>query len=495
MPENRGGEVNLEKSENRVSTGIEGLDEILEEGLVARRVYLVRGGPGTGKSTLGLHFLTTGAKAGEHTLFITLGEQEQQLRKNAAAIGLNLEGVNFLDLTPAPEYFSKDQSYDVFSPADVERGPTTEKITAKVEKLKPERVFVDSATQFRYLTPDTFQFRKQMLSLSRYLTEQGATVVLSSEGSSEAPDDDVQFLCDGVINLNFPREGRNVSVTKFRGSGFQSGTHSMRITEKGIEVYPRLVPDNYHREFSAESLAFGVPELDKILHGGLERGTVTIISGPAGVGKTTLGLQFLKESARMNERAVVYSFEEGLETILRRSDDIKLSIRPMLEKGTLSVVEVGPSRYSTDEFARFIKKEVEERNTRIVMLDSTAGYKLSLNSTDLASHLYNLCRYLKNMGVTTVLISEVESITGEFRATETGISFLVDNIVFLRYVETNGELRRTIGVLKKRTSDFDKNLCEFEITRRGIKVGKTFTMMGGILGGVGLMRSLMSGER
>jgi circadian clock protein KaiC len=496
MPERkRGEEIVSNESSKRVSTGIEGLDEILESGLVARRVYLVRGGPGTGKSTLGLHFLTAGANAGEKALFITLSEPEYQLRKNAASIGLNLKDVSLLDLTPSPEFFSEDQSYDVFSPADVERRPTTEKITTEVEKLKPARVFLDSATQFRYLTPDAFQFRKQVLSLSRYLTEQGATVILSSEGSNEAPDDDLQFLCDGVINLDFPSEGRNISVIKFRGSGFQSGQHSMRIGAKGIEVFPRLVPDKYHRDFTAEALAFGVPELDKMLHGGLERGTVTIISGPAGVGKTTLGLQFLKEAAGRGERTVAFSFEEGLETMLRRTDDIKIPVRSMLDKGTLSLVEVEPLYYSTDEFARLIKKEVEERNTQVIMLDSTSGYNLSLASKDLAGNLYSLCRYLKNMGVTTVLISEVESITGEFRATETGISFLVDNIIFLRYVESTGELHRTIGVLKKRTSDFDKTLCEFEITRRGIKVGKALTMMGGILGGVGLMRSLMGGGR
>ncbi|MFH1383284.1 MAG: ATPase domain-containing protein [Chloroflexota bacterium] len=481
------------ESEMRISTGVPGLDEILHHGLVARRVYLVRGGPGTGKSTVGLHFLTNGATAGENVLFITLGEPEEQVRENAASLSFDLKGVSFLDLTPSSEFFTESQSYDIFSPAEVERGATTEKIKGEIERLKPSRVFVDSATQFRYLTTDAFQFRKQMLALSRYLTEQGATVLLCSEGSTEAPDDDLQFLSDGVISLDFPTTGRTVSVTKFRGSGFQSGQHSLRLGSSGMEVFPRLIPGAYHRDFVVESLTFGVPELDKMLHGGLERGTVTIISGPAGVGKTTLGLQFLREAAGRGERSVVYSFEEGRETMLRRCDGIKMPVRSMLEKGTLSVMEIEPLYYTTDEFAYLVRREVEENNTRIIMLDSTAGYQLSLASKDLASHLNALCRYLKNMGVTAILISEVESITGEFRATEAGISYLADNVIFLRYVETAGELRRTIGILEKRTSDFDKNLCEFEITRRGIRVGKTLTMMGGILGGVGLMRSLMGG--
>jgi circadian clock protein KaiC len=192
---------------------------------------------------------------------------------------------------------------------------------------------------------------------------------------------------------------------------------------------------------------------------------------------------------------VAYSFEEGKETMLRRCDGIRMPVRSMLEEGRLSVVEIEPLYYTTDEFARLVRREVEEKNTRVLLLDSTSGYELALASTDLACHLNALCRYLKNMGVTMIMISEVQSITGEFRATEAGIGHLVDNIVFLRYIETSGELRRTIGILKKRTSDFDKSLCEFEITRRGIKVGSPLSMMGGILGGVGLMRSLMSGNR
>jgi circadian clock protein KaiC len=495
MGNQQGQEKSSLRPQDRVSTGVPGLNEILNGGLVARRVYLARGGPGTGKSTLGLHFLTNGAVAAERVLFITLGEPEEQIRKNAQSIGLGLAGVSILDLTPSSSFFTDSQSYDIFSPAEVERGPTTEKIKEEVQKIRPSRVFVDSATQFRYLTTDAFQFRKQMLALSRYLVEQGATVVLSSEGSLEAPDDDLQFLCDGVINLDFPPSGRTVSISKFRGSGFQSGCHSLRLGNHGMDVFPQLIPGSIKKEFSAEPLPFGVPELDKLLHGGLERGTSTIVSGPAGVGKTTLGLQFLKEAVERGERSVIYTFEEGRETMLSRCDGVRMPVRPLLEKGTLAIVEIEPLSRTTDEFAREVKKEVEEKGTKVVMLDSTAGYQLSLGSKDLASHLNTLCRFLKNMGITTIMVSEVESITGEFRATEAGISFLVDNVIFLRYVEAQGELRRTIGILKKRTSDFDKTLCEFEITRRGIRVGKPLSMMNGILGGVGLVRSLMGGNR
>ena len=180
--------------------------------------------------------------------------------------------------------------------------------------------------------------------------------------------------------------------------------------------------------------------------------------------------------------------------MLRRCDGINIRVRPLIEKGTLSVIEVEPLYYTPDEFAQLVRREVEKRNARIIMIDSVSGYQLSLHGRELVSHLHALCQYLKNTGVTALLVNEVESITGEFRATEFGISHLVDNIIFLRYVEAEGQLRRTIGVLKKRTSDFDKTLREFDITSRGIKVGEKFTLLGGILGGMGFIRSLLVGR-
>lgn len=490
MPEVRGHDI----MSSRLSTGIPGLDEILRGGLIHRRIYLVRGGPGTGKSTLGMHFLTAGAALNEKVLYITLGETEAQISNNATSIGFDLAGVKFLDLTPGTDYFVEDKGYDIFSPAEIERGPTTQKIVERIESLLPSRVFIDSVTQLRYLATDAFQYRKQMYSLARYLTEKGATVLCCSEGSVEAPDDDLQFLCDAVINLELSTKGRIIKITKFRGSGFQNGVHSMRLGNHGMQVFPRLEAGSFQREFTPEELPFGIPELDKLLHGGLERGTATIISGPSGVGKTTLGLRFLYEAAKRGERSVIFSFEEGKETIIERCESIQMPLRNLLDKGTLAIVEVEPLFNSPDEFTNMVRNEISQQKTRNIMLDSTSGYQLSLYDQDLAGHLHTLGHFLNNAGVTTILISEVESITGEFRATEAGISYLVDNIIFLRHVETSGELKRTIGILKKRTSDFDKTLCEFEITRRGVKVGKPLTAVDGILGGVSLIRSIFGGR-
>jgi circadian clock protein KaiC len=433
---------------------------------------------------MGLHFLAAGVAAGDKCLFISLGEPAGELRKNAEQLGFDLTDIQFLDLSPTSDFFTEVQTYDIFAPAEVEREPTTQKIMATVKELQPTRVFADAMTQFRYLATDAFQFRKQVLSFLRFLIEQGATVFFSSENSASMPDDDLQFLADGVTTLEMQPEGRVLTVSKFRGSNFRSGRHAYGISAQGMQVYPRLLPEAFRRDFVPETIPSGVPELDEMLHGGLARGTISLLTGPSGVGKTTLGTQFCKEAAGRGELSVIYTFDESLDTFLTRAENVNVPVQAMIAQGTLSVVQVEPLRYTPDEFANLVRAEVETRNARIIMLDSISGYRLSLRGEDLAAHLHALGRYLKNMGVTLILVNEVEYVTGEFRITDIGISYLADNVIFLRYLEIHGEIRKAIGVLKKRTSDFEKTLRELSITRYGLKVGKPLTDLRGILRGV-----------
>ena len=462
-----------DKQPKRMSTGIAGLDEILDGGLIPGRSYVIRGGPGTGKTTLGLHFLAAGAAAGEPALFITLGEREGEIRANAQTMGFDLKDIVFLDLSPTPDFFARAKSYDIFAPSEVELEPTTKRIVEQIESQKPRRVFVDSMTQFRYLAADAYQFRTQVLSFLRFLIEREATVMLASEGVA---DDDLQFMADGVVDLVSPLDERSIRVVKFRGSDHRGGLHSMRITSSGVKVYPRLVPAAHRVEFGVEKLSSGVPEMDELLHGGLERGTVTIITGPTGVGKTTVGLQFMKEAAGRGERSVVYSFEEEVQVMLAHCEGVGIAAPEMVERGTLSLVKVEPLRFTPDEFALLVRDEVENKKARIIMLDSISGYHLSLRGGDIVAHMHALSKYMANMGVTVLFINEVDAVTGELRVTDVGISYLADTILFLRYMERRRketgvlELGRAIGVLKKRLSEFDPIMHEFEITREGINV-------------------------
>ncbi len=473
----------MSKNSEKLSSGIKGFDEILMGGFVPQRTYLLRGLPGTGKTGIGMHFLTEGVKNGEKVLFINMGEPTAQVLENAQEMGFDTSGIEFLDLSPDEDFFANMEAYDIFSPAEVERESTTSVIVEKIEAFKPTRVFLDPITQFRYLSTDEFQFRKQALSFLRFLTDKGATVLFTSEFSEQDPDDDLQFMCDGIINLEFFDDGRSLTVSKYRGSGFRFGNHSMRITPKGIVIYPRLRPVVREKEFTQETISSGVPELDELLHGGIERGSATIISGPSGVGKTTVGIQFMKEAAGRGERSVVYTFEESEESLINRCESINIPVKSMIKTGMLSVVPVEPLRYSPEEFAQLVRKEVDDNDSKIVMIDSTSGYKLSLRGADPVSHLHSLSKYMTRFGVTVILINEVEDVSGGLKITEIGISYLADNIIFLRYFERKGELRKAIGVLKKRLSDFEKSLREIRITQYGIRVGKPLTGIRGILSG------------
>jgi circadian clock protein KaiC len=467
----------------RLSTGVGPLDEIVGGGYMEGRSYLLHGPAGSGKTILAFHFLDAGGE-NEQALFVNLEEDLSDLQADATSMGVDTDAIEFLDLSPSAEAFAEDQSYEVFSAADVEREPLAEAVTEAVERVEPDRVVIDPLTQLRHLIDDGYQFRKQVVGLMRYLKAQGATVVFTVQETSQTPSEDLQFISDGYLTLQGDGDQRRLAVPKFRGSATKSGKHAYRITGEGIEVYPELAPDGHSRQFPSEMLSSGVDEVDDLLHGGVERGSVTIVSGPTGVGKTTLGTQFAHEAATRGERSVVYLFEEARETFTRRSEAVGIPVERMVKDGHLRIEEVEGLDLSPQEFAAKVREEVEEEGVELVMVDGLAGYRITLESDDdVLRHVHALGRYLKNVGVTTLLLDETSAVFGEFRATEHNVSYIADNIVVLRHLELGGELRKAVGVLKKRTSDYERTLREYAITGDGIRVGEPLTGLRGILSG------------
>lgn len=469
--------------QDRVSSGIAGLDEVIHGGFIAGRSYLLTGPPGTGKTTLGWHFLTAGD--GDCALFITFGQPESELRHDAAKQGFALDDVHFLDLSPSAETFANIEHYDVFSPAEVEREPLVRRLMEKVEAIRPKRIFIDSMSYLRAVSSGESHFRKETLAFLRYLTQHGAVVLMTSESSALSPDDDLRFLTGGVIELAYGERNRTVEVTKLRGSMFRSGTHTLTLGDSGALVYPSLNPEHHHVAFEKQQLQCGIEALDRMLHGGIERGTVTLMTGPSGVGKTSVGVQFMKEAAARGERTAIYTFDETRQMLLRRAEGTNTRVERMIDNGALSVTEIEALRYGPDEFANLVRADVDRHGTRLVMIDSVSGYRLSVSGNDLQARLHALCKYLQNVGVTVLLVNELQEIN-DFRISEASISYLCDNIIYLRYIQVarqNGhaELGRAIGVLKKRLSDFDKALYEFAITGDGIRVGAPLASFGGIL--------------
>ncbi len=469
----------------RVETGVPRADEVLMGGLLPESATLVRGAPGAGKTIFGLHFLTETDDPDARNLYINLGEPKAYLEATAEGFGLNTDVIEFLDRSPAGEAFQGDTTYTLFASGEVEQPSLVDSIRETVETVEPERVVIDPITVLRHLAPDTRQFRTQVLSLLDFLKSMGATVLLTSQAAASLPDDDLQFLADAVVTLDNDAGHRTLSVSKFRGSSSRTGPHAVTIDGDGMQVWPRLEPIRHRRERPASVLPSGVPEFDRILDGGITAGTITFLSGPTGVGKTTTGLQFLSQAARDGERSVVYSFEEGRRTMLARADAVGIPLREAIDDGTLSIVEIGPDELSLDEFTHRLRSEVEDRGTEAVMLDGVGGYERAFRDreSDTTRQLIKIGRYLRNMNVTGLVTNEVHQITGAFRATEQQVSHLADGIIILRHIEYKGQLQKCIGVLKMRSSRFETGLRTLDITADGLRIGEELSGLRGVLTG------------
>jgi circadian clock protein KaiC len=464
----------------RLSSGIEGLDTVLGGGFLAGDHYLIRGPPGAGKTVLGWQFLV--AEGGGDALYVTFEERPWKIRRNAASLGIDLDAVTVLDLSPRSAREEWGLRYDVFDPSAVEYESVSDRIRGEFESTRPRRVLVDPVTQLRYLTPDEYQFRRELLGLADLFATRGAAVLFTSQTSPGTPDDDLQFVSDGVVELGRPNGGRVLDVPKFRGSAVAAGPHAVSIGEGGMAVYPRVVPERRVERGERGVAPSGVAALDDLLHGGIELGTTTLFTGPTGVGKTTVGALYLCEAAASGQRATIYHLEETPETFVDRCHAVGVPVGDLIDEGTLSVVAVTPSLLTVGEFLAQVQADVDG-GTAFVMIDGIQGFEKLANVSDGLEQLSALRSYLAARGVTVVLTDEMPNVVGEFTPTKSGETALADNIVFMRYVEFRGELLRAIGVLKKRSSDFDHRLRRFEITDRGVRVGDPISDLAGVLRG------------
>ncbi|MFC7176129.1 ATPase domain-containing protein [Halosegnis marinus] len=468
----------------RVSSGTPGLDRVLNGGFVRGQTTVVNGGPGTGKTVLALQFLA----AGDSGLYIGFEEREEDLRRNAAALGIDLSEVAVLDLSADGDRFFDGEEYTLFPSEEVEGEDLIGEIAAAIDEHAPDRLVVDPLSELRSLLPDDYRFRRNISSLVNEMKRREVTTLCTAQ-SGEGTDRDLQFLGDATVEIERTTDHRWLEVTKFRGSGFAGGRHTYRIHGgTGGQVYPKLAPGEHSRERERTRLGSGTAELDALLGGGIERGSVTVVSGPSGVGKTTIGSLFLEAAAADGVRAQGYLFEELRDDYLYRCDQLGMNVGERYEDGSLRLEEVESLQRSADELAHDVRVAVEEEGVELVMIDGIPGYRLGLrgdeSAEELTRELHALCRYLKRMGVTVILIDEVRNVTGDLTATDQQISYLADNIVFLRYMEVDGEIAKAVGVLKKRFGDFEQSLRSLAIDEGGVRVGDRLTGMRGILTGI-----------
>ncbi len=480
---------------SQVSSGILGLDELLRGGYLKGRMYLISGGAGTGKTTIGLHCLADGLENGETVLLIHGEESSTEVIENATQFGIDVAGAEFLDLGPDSSFFTENLSFDLVEPGAVEGERYTQAIHETVKEIDPSRVFLDPITQLRYIEPSEHQYRKRLLSFIRFLKEQAITVLATeTTHGAESADAEARSVSDGVIELTRTADGRRIEVVKNRGLGQADGDHGLAIRSEGIEVFPRLFLKANDSVFDPTPLQSGIEALDQLMSGGLERGTVTFITGPPGVGKTTTGAQYLTQAAETGTRSVVYLFEERIETFVHRCRSIGLPIDEIRANGLLSIVVIDPLTLSAEEFSHMVRREVEQEGSEIVMIDGFGGYTSSIQGENPKRDLHALTRYLVNREASVLVTDSIHQITGISSATSANLSPLADNIMFLSYVESHGSLQKVIGVIKKRAGSFEHSLREFKITADGIQVGAPMTDHTGILNGTPRMQSKRAPE-
>lgn len=474
----------------RMATGIEGLDNILEGGFPANRIYLIEGDPGTGKTTLALQFLREGARLGESGLYVTLSETKEELLSVADSHGWSLDGINIYELVPAEDSLKPDAQYTIFHPSEIELSERTSAVLKEVERLKPRRIVFDSLSEMKLLAHDALRFRRQILALKQYFTGQQSTVLLLDDKVANEHELQVQSIAHGVVSLDhlaveYGGARRRMRVVKLRGARFRGGFHDFNIETGGIVVFPRLVAAEHRQNFTRGAVTSDVAELDSLLGGGLDRGSSTLILGPAGCGKSSIGAQFATTSAMRGERAAVFVFDEILETYTARADGIGMNIRKYVEDGLIKLQQVDPAELAPGEFAHAVIRSVDKGGARVVVIDSLNGYLNAMpQERFLTIQMHELLTYLNQQGVVTILVMAQHGFLGSNMQTPVDVSYLADTVLMLRYFEAEGAVHRALSVVKKRTGAHENTIRELEITSKGIRVGQPLKKFHGVLSGV-----------
>ncbi|HEX8445568.1 MAG TPA: ATPase domain-containing protein, partial [Sphingomonas sp.] len=412
------------------STGVSGLDEILGGGLTPDRMYLVEGTPGTGKTTLGLGFLLAGVEANEAGLYITLAETEIELRAVAATHGWTLDALDLFEMVPA-DGFAEDQEQTLLHPSEVELGETVRAIMAKIDEARPRRVVLDSLSELRLLAQNPIRYRRQILALKHFFSTRRCTVMVLDDKSANGSDLQLHSIAHGVLALEqtlsgFGAQRRRLHVVKMRGMRYMGGYHDFEIEPGGLCVYPRLVAAQHGMPFTDLAVSTGAAELDALLGGGLVPGTATLLTGAAGVGKTTAAVQCMIAGLKRGEPAAYFLFDERLPTLVKRSAALGMDLQPYLDSGLLRIRAIDPAELSPGEFAGAVRDAVTQARARIVVIDSLNAYLHAMpNEQFLVLQMHEMLTYLGQHGIVTLLILGLHGVMGEGKS-DVDISYLSD---------------------------------------------------------------------
>lgn len=475
----------------RLNTGMEGLNDILHGGLPIGHLYLIEGDPGSGKTTLALQFLLAGIHNGERGLYITLAESERELRQVASSHGWAAESLPICEMNPPDDDLKPEAQYTVFHPSEVELSDTVATILRRVDEAHPQRLVFDSLSELRMLARDPLKYRRQILAIKRHLSGRDCTVLLLDDRTAESnSDQQLQSIAHGVIRLegvdrDYGVRRRRIEIRKLRGSSYREGFHDYTVTTGGISIYPRLIAAEHKPGFEQKPVPSGVQELDDLFNGGIDTGTSTLLTGPAGCGKSTIALRYAVSSAQRGEKAMVFSFDESIGTLTARARGLGMDLTEVLANGTLEIQQIDPAELSPGEFISRIRKLVDKDRLYLLVIDSMNGLLNAMpHEQYLAMQLHELFSYLGQQGIATITTLAQRGIVGAGIHSPIDISYLADTILLFRYFERKGEMRQVLSVVKKRSGPHERTIRELSFSASGISVGKPLREFEGVLSGV-----------
>jgi circadian clock protein KaiC len=476
------------KGEERASTGVHGLDEILGGGLPCNRLYVIQGEPGSGKTTLALQFLLEGAKRGERSLYVTFSETKEELMGVARSHGWSLDGIDVIDLSAIEEKLTPDAQNTLFHPSEVELNQLTDLLLQDIDRIKPSRIVFDSVSEMRLLSESVLRYRRQILALKQAFAGRRVTVIFLDDRATDAQDPQVQSIAHGVIGLKvldheFGGERRRLKVLKLRGVKFMEGNHDYIIGTGGLKVFPRMIAGDHDALKCDKQLSSGIVELDELLGGGLDCGTSTLFMGSAGTGKSTLTTQFALSAAKQGQQVAFFSFEETVANLAKRTRALGMDFAKYVEAGTFQLEKIDPAELSPGEFSMLIRNMAEKGRLDVLVIDSLNGYLQAMPQEQyLTLLLHELLTYLNNRGVVTLMVLAQQGMIGAIQA-PVDLTYLADAVVLTRYFEVQGSIRKAISIVKKRTGKHESTLRELMISKNGVRVGPVLQDFEGILTG------------
>jgi circadian clock protein KaiC len=460
----------------RLKTGIARLDDLLGDGIPLGSSLLIAGVAGTGKTVLGLEFLYRGAKAGEKGIVFSFEETGERLRAAARGLGFDLDaeiarGMIEIVFIPQPDIMVEGHLL---------------MMRERVEAVRARRVVVDSVSVFLHKVLDPHISREKTFQLASIIQNAQAVGFLATDipyGSNQLSRFGVEeTVVDGVILLTSTEEAferqRYIEVYKLRNTAHSKGRHNLVIGQGGIRIFPRYPAESAAKEpppplVTSRRSPSGVPGLDDLLGGGLLERSVTLVSGSTGIGKTTLGLQFILEGVKRKEPGLYVALEEGPAQILKVAEALALPLGQAVKKGLAEIVYLSREHVRANQFLTILTDKIRAGKTRRLVLDSTSHLVTEgLSTEELRQLLYGLVGQFKALGVTSLLTLESQAMYSTDSITDGGFSGVADNIILLRYAQVPGAVRPTLAVVKTRGSAHNRGTWYFDIAKGGVRIAE-----------------------